>query len=98
MARLAEVRLAACGDVAVAVELGEEISAEVNARVLALDYLIGQRRLPGIVETVPSFRSLLVYYDPTAIAYDDLVEKTLDRLAAHLTTFIDLDRLLSRAR
>lgn len=35
---------------------------------------------------------------PASIAYDDLVEKTLDRLAAHLTTFIDLDRLLSRAR
>jgi adenosylcobyric acid synthase len=35
---------------------------------------------------------------PASIAYDDLVETTLDRLAAHLTTFIDLDRLLSRAR
>lgn len=35
---------------------------------------------------------------PASIAYDDLVEKTLDRLAAHLATFIDLDRLLSRAR
>ena len=72
MGSFAEPRLAPCGDLAVAVELGDEISREVNARVLALDYLIGQRRLPGVTETVPSFRSLLVYYEPAATAYDEL--------------------------
>jgi len=35
---------------------------------------------------------------PATIAYDALVEQTLDRLAAHLVTFIDLDRLLSLSR
>src|SRR5262249_57358768 len=35
---------------------------------------------------------------PAAIAYDPLVDETLDRLARHLATFIDLDRLLSLAR
>jgi adenosylcobyric acid synthase len=35
---------------------------------------------------------------PANIAYDELVESTLDRLAKHLTTFVDLDRLLSLAR
>ena len=35
---------------------------------------------------------------PTTVAYDELVESTLDKLAKHLTTFIDLDRLLSLAR
>lgn len=34
----------------------------------------------------------------TTVAYDELVETTLDRLAKHLTIFIDLDRLLSLAR
>jgi adenosylcobyric acid synthase len=32
------------------------------------------------------------------IAYDDLVEQTLDALAAHLATHIDLDRLLKLSR
>jgi adenosylcobyric acid synthase len=32
------------------------------------------------------------------VAYDALVEKTLDRLAAHLAAHIDLDRLLSLSR
>jgi adenosylcobyric acid synthase len=35
---------------------------------------------------------------PVAICYDDLIEQTLDRLAAHLAAHLDLDRLLSLAR
>jgi KipI family sensor histidine kinase inhibitor len=60
------------GDLAVSVELGDEISAEVNTRVRALEYLIEQKALPGIVEMVPSYRSLLVYYDPAVVGYEAL--------------------------
>ncbi len=35
---------------------------------------------------------------PAGVAYDELVEKTLDALAAHLAAHIDLDRLLTLAR
>jgi adenosylcobyric acid synthase len=35
---------------------------------------------------------------PATVAYDELVQSTLDRLAKHLMTFVDLDRLLSLAR
>jgi KipI family sensor histidine kinase inhibitor len=62
------------GDVAVAVELEEEISAAVSERVRALDFLISEKHLVGVTETVPSFRSLLVYYDPRAVSYDGLCE------------------------
>ena len=62
-----EPRVLPCGDCAVAVELGDEISREVNARVLALDYLLREAAPAWLVETVPSFRSLLVYYDPLAV-------------------------------
>jgi len=34
----------------------------------------------------------------SAIAYDDLVEATLDRLAAHISGHVDLDRVLSLCR
>ena len=33
-----------------------------------------------------------------AVAHDDLIESTLDRLAAHLAAHVDLDRLLSLSR
>ena len=68
-----EPKFLPAGDVAVSVELGEEISREVNARVLALDYLIQDKGVPGVVETVPSFRALLVYYDPSVVGWEDLV-------------------------
>jgi inhibitor of KinA len=68
----AEPRFLPCGDLALSVELGDDISREVNARVLALEYLIQQTPLAGVTETVPSYRSLLVYYDPLAIGWDAL--------------------------
>ncbi len=69
------------GDLAVSVELGDEISVEINTRVRALEFLVQQKALPGVVETVPSFRSLLVYYDPLVVGYEALCE-TLAELAA----------------
>ena len=35
---------------------------------------------------------------PATIAYDELIERTLDALAAHLAAHLDLDRLLKLAR
>ena len=57
---------------ALCVELGDEISVEINTRVRALEFLIQQKGLSGVVETVPSFRSLLVYYDPAQVGYEPL--------------------------
>src|SRR5438552_2759944 len=58
------VRFLPAGDLAVLVEFDEEISVEVNTRVRALEFLIQQKGLTGVVETVPTFRSLLALYDP----------------------------------
>ena len=66
------------GDEAVSVELGDEISVEVNTRVRALEFLIQQKALAGVVETVPTFRALLVYYDPALVGYDDLCAAIAD--------------------
>lgn len=76
-----EPRFLPCGDLALSVELADEISREANARVLALEYLIHERRVPGITETVPTYRALLVYYDPAGVSFDALT-CTLRALAA----------------
>jgi KipI family sensor histidine kinase inhibitor len=54
---------------------------EVNTRVRALEFLVHQKAVAGVVETVPSFRSLLVYYDPLVVGYAALCD-TLTELAA----------------
>jgi KipI family sensor histidine kinase inhibitor len=53
---------------------------EINTRVRALEFLIQHKALPGVVETVPTFRSLLVYYDPRQVGYEALCA-TLGALA-----------------
>jgi len=70
----AEPRFLPCGDLALSVELGDDINREVNERVLALEYLIQQRRVSGVTETVPSYRSLLVYYDPLVVGWGALTK------------------------
>jgi KipI family sensor histidine kinase inhibitor len=67
-----EPRLLPCGDRALSVELGDEVNRELNARVLALEYLLQQQNVPGVGETVPTFRALLVYYDPLVLSYESL--------------------------
>jgi inhibitor of KinA len=60
--------------VAVSVELGDEIGAELNTRVRALEYLIQQKAVRGVVEMVPTYRALLVYYDPSLVRYGELIQ------------------------
>ncbi|HEY4910941.1 MAG TPA: carboxyltransferase domain-containing protein, partial [Methylomirabilota bacterium] len=67
-----EPRFLPCGDLALSVELGDDINRNVNARVLALEYLIQRNAPAGVTETVPSYRSLLVYYDPVSVDWDEL--------------------------
>ncbi|MFQ5899362.1 MAG: 5-oxoprolinase subunit PxpB [Candidatus Methylomirabilia bacterium] len=68
-----EPKFLPAGDQAVSVEFGDEISREVNTRVRALEYLVQQAALPGVLETVPTFRALLVYYDPLTISWEALL-------------------------
>ncbi len=64
-----EPRLLPAGDGAVSVELSDEISREANARALTLERLLLEAQVPGLVDTVPSFRSLLVQYDPAVLPW-----------------------------
>lgn len=74
-------RLLPCGNSALVIEFGDHIDAELNTRVLALDALLAEEKIAGIAETVPTYRSLLVHYDPTVTLYSELGAKLL-RLAA----------------
>ena len=63
------------GDSAITVEFGNEISAEINACVHALDKALRKKNILGIVETVPTFRSLLIIYDPCITGGEKLKAK-----------------------
>lgn len=76
-------------DRALVVELGDEISRPLLARVAALDAAILAEleggRLEGVVETVPSYRSLAILYDPlrtTRAALERRISPLVDAPAA----------------
>lgn len=56
------------GDGAVTLEFGDRIAADLVARVRAFDRVLQAALacggLPGVIETMPTFRSLTVLYDP----------------------------------
>lgn len=70
-------RLLPAGDRALTIELADEISPEVNTTIRALGMALGSLRLPGLVEIVPTYRSLLVYYDPLTLPTADLEARVL---------------------
>lgn len=59
-----DVRFLSSGDSAIVVEFGDRIDRALSDRVLKLSGQVDQVKLPGVVETVPTFRSLTVHYDP----------------------------------
>lgn len=60
------------GDTAFSVEFGDGIDRGVNAMVMALHAALRDMQPAGLVETIPSFRALLVQYDPLVTSRADL--------------------------
>jgi KipI family sensor histidine kinase inhibitor len=71
------------GDRSLLIELGDEISPAVSQRVQELFGVLDMQRIEGVRDLVPSYRSLLVIYDPLGIAPDDLKRAIFD-LYQHL--------------
>ena len=70
-------RLLPSGDAAITVEFSRKIEDAANQRVLALDRALGVAPIEGVTETVPTYRSLLVHYDPVRIDFDSLGQKLM---------------------
>jgi KipI family sensor histidine kinase inhibitor len=78
------------GDSALLVEFGNTINLEINRKVIALNEAIMKAGIREVEELVPTYRSLLVRYDPLKTTYEQLVfrirdiEGTLDRLSVKM--------------
>ncbi|MFZ5916001.1 MAG: 5-oxoprolinase subunit PxpB [Chloroflexota bacterium] len=57
------------GDAALLIEFGDGIDEAINRRVRSLAALLAQESLDGLGEAVPTYRSLLVHYDPLRLDY-----------------------------
>lgn len=80
-------RFLLAGDRAIVVEFGNEINPEINRRVRNLHMALQRAAIPGLGETIPTYRSLLIYYDPLQLSLECLInriqeiEANLDQLS-----------------
>ncbi|MCB1503813.1 MAG: 5-oxoprolinase subunit PxpB [Hyphomicrobiaceae bacterium] len=67
-----KVTLKPAGDCGLLVEVAARIAPDVQARVLQLDEQLGRVGIPGVIETIFGYASLLVIFDPARTDYDAL--------------------------
>ena len=63
------------GDTAIVVEFGDQIDRALSDRVLRTNDAVQKADLKGVTETVPTFRSLLIHYDPLETSAAELIEQ-----------------------
>lgn len=68
-----ETKYLQAGDQALNIEFGNEISQEINRKIRAMTLAIEREKIEGIVEIVPTYRSLMVHYKPLQIEYEKLI-------------------------
>lgn len=69
-----DLKILPAGDSAVVAEFGNTIDPLINDQVQAMTARIHSAGLAGIRELIPSFRSLLILYDPRLLSYQKLTE------------------------
>lgn len=68
------------GDTALVVDFGNRVDQAISGKVLALADRLNALGLAGIIETVPTIRSLSIYYEPLGISPFDLRRRISDIL------------------
>ncbi len=83
-------RLKPVGDRAVLIEMGNVIAEDINQRTAALGRKIAGYGRMDILEVVPAFASVLVYYDPLQTGYREMA-KVLQTMAEDVVVTADTE-------
>ena len=75
-----QVNMLVAGEQGLVADFGNVISEEVNMLVQQLAKLLSAQQIPGITEVVPTYRSVMVYFDPVLISRSVLTEAIHDFL------------------
>jgi inhibitor of KinA len=80
-------RFLASGDTALVIEFGDRIDRRVSEQVVGLAGRIRRAALAGVIELVPTFRSLMVHYDPVRSSAAELTS-AIEALIVGETPFL----------
>lgn len=67
-------RIITSGDTAIVVEFEDRIDPEINAKVKAFYEVLKNANIKGVVDIIPTYRSVLIHYNPVFIRYAQMVE------------------------
>ncbi|MFC9711366.1 5-oxoprolinase subunit PxpB [Paenibacillus sp. NPDC056933] len=72
--------LSPLGETGVMIRCGNTISEAVHRRVMSVCALLEKSQLPGIIEWLPSFASVTLFYDPLISPYHEVCRMLLHEL------------------
>jgi KipI family sensor histidine kinase inhibitor len=89
-------RMLTAGEQGLVVEFGNVIDQVVNTRVQSLARLLAAKKVIGLREMVPTYRSLMIFFDPLRIARDDLIALvvTLDTFSGDNRSLAETGRII----
>ena len=73
-----------CGDCAVTLQIGAEISEQVNREVVCALNALRKADIIGVVELVPTYTSICIHYDPAMLSYETL-QRTIGQIKINLS-------------
>jgi KipI family sensor histidine kinase inhibitor len=71
---LPKPRYLLAGESALVVEFGDTIDPKIHNRLLALDAALQHANWEGVTETVPTYRSLMIHFDPRRLTAEALAD------------------------
>jgi inhibitor of KinA len=93
-ADLQNFQLCPLGDSAMVLQFEDKISLKTNLRLRAISHFFDTHTIPGIIEYVPAYNTITIYYDPWEISekgkyntYDRIVE-----LIQHILRQVKLEK------
>ena len=82
------VRMLAAGEQGLVVDFGDEISVQINRMVQRLAEDLADLKLEGVLEIIPTYRSVMIYFDPlviTRLQFTECIQTLLDQLKTEET-------------
>ena len=80
------------GDSALVIQFGETVDASINQHVRKISAIVKREDIEGVVDLVPTMRSLMIHYDPLCISQAELKKFITPLLGREFTLDDDIIR------
>lgn len=75
MTNTTDIRFLSCGESALTVQFSNEINEATNRQIRYLAAYMEKKRIKGIIDVVPTFCSMTIYFDPFVISRSKIENK-----------------------